>query len=202
MSYMTMNMSAPRIWGFDRDDTELRVAKDSGWRRSDLVWERLMEAGNAALCAKDLTRARRLFRQADLICGLAFAGDDPRRAATLASRAALLVQNGRLVQAERLQRRALQIWQHSNAYIERMEIRPRARSSLFHLRMEARHRDTYHDNMRHRLRLIAGETQATLRGLTAAGQGHRHFSRWNGEKPSVHDDTRKILAACLLMPDG
>lgn len=202
MSCTTTTTSAPRIWVFERHDPELRIARESGWSRCDLIWERLMEAANQAFLEGHPRRAGRLFRQAHLLARLGFAAGDPRRATSLAARALMLAHAGRLDRAEVLQRQALQIWRHVQHHIEHMDIRPRARSSLFHLRMEARHRATYHDNLRLRLSRIADETRASLGALTAPVPAHhRHFARWRGEKPSVHDDTRKILAACLLLPD-
>jgi len=109
---------------------------------------------------------------------------------------------GLQARAARLQARAQAAFDGIGAAIETAQIAPRARSSLFHLRMEARHRATFHANFRRRLTAIAGETAETIAALTAPrGPGHRHFSRWRGEKPPVFDDTRKILAACLLLPD-
>ena len=64
-----------------------------------------------------------------------------------------------------------------------MEIKPRIRSSLFHLRMEAKHRGQYQDNLRLRLGRIADETGETLAHLGRAQRPHRHFARWRGEKP-------------------
>src|SRR5690606_10607913 len=102
----------------------------------------------------------------------------------------------------RYQSDALAIWQNAPGQIAAMQIAPRSRSSLFHLRMETKHRDVFYDNMRKRFTRFAAETKETLRGLTApSAPPHRHFSRWRGERPSVHDDTRKIMAACLLIID-
>ncbi|QYX58621.1 tetratricopeptide repeat-containing protein [Roseovarius sp. SCSIO 43702] len=180
-------MFAPRIWGFDRADAEWHVARGAGWTRADLAWERLMETG----CAGTGKAARRRFLAADLLARLRFAPGDPRRATAAAAR-------WRLTGAEAHRLRALREWQGVESYIETLEIRPRARSSLFHLRMEARHRDTYHANLRKRLTAFATEMRETLEG-----EGHhRHAARWRGEKPTVFDDTRKLLAACLLIPDG
>jgi len=194
MSFMTMNMFAPRIWGFDRADAEWRTAREAGWSRADLAWERLMEAGCRSLektSDRSLFKAAsRCFLAADLLARARFAKGDPRRATAPAAR-------WRLNRTERLRDRALREWGGVAAYIETLEIRPRARSSLFHLRMEARHRDTYHANLRKRLSAFAAETGETLRGAGA----HRHASRWRGEKPTVFDDTRKLLSACLLIPD-
>lgn len=195
MSFTTMNTSAPRIWGFDASDTEMKLARAAGWSRADLVWERLMESALRDWDSGNRTGATRRFRIAHLLGRLCFARRDLRRAAGHAN---LCIATG----DARHQRAALAIWRECAPQIAAMRIAPRARSSLFHLRMEALHRDTYHDNLRLRISRIAAETEQTLRRLTApTGAGHRHFARWRGEKPNVHDDTRKVLAACLLLID-
>lgn len=202
MSFMTTNMSGRRIWGFRRDDREMQAARAAGWARADLVWERLMEAGNSQYCEGRIAKSAALFRQADLLARLAFDGSDLRRATSAASLARMALHKGDLRRAQSLQRRALCIWQNAPEQIARMKIAPRARSSLFHLRMEVKHRDTFHDNMRSRFARFVAETEETLRTLTApAPKAHRHFSRWRGERPSMYDDTRKIMGACLLIID-
>ena len=192
MSFMTTSMFVPPIWGFDRNDAEMRLALQAGWRRSDLIWERLMERALSEGRARDLWLA-------DWLARLRFSRGDPRRATAAAGRARA---SGRAASAAGLGRRALAEFAGVEAFIETLEIAPRARSSLFHLRMEARHRETYHDNMRLRLNKIAAETAEHLEALTSdARPSHRLFSRWRGEKPSVFDGTRKLLGACLLIPD-
>lgn len=194
MNSTTTNMSAPRIWAFSRGDAEWRLARDAGWTRADLAWERLMETGCRSLektSDRSLFKtAARAFLTADLLARARFASGDPRRATAAAAR-------WRLSGDDRHRQRALREWSGVDGYIETLEIRPRARSSLFHLRMEARHRDTYHANLRKRLSVFAAEMRDTLDGTGA----HRHASRWRGEKPPVFDDTRKVLAASLLIPD-
>ena len=203
MNSTITNMSVPHIWGFDRSDTEMRVARQAGWRRSDLVWERLMETANIAAQESGAQRcAWRLFRTADLLARLQFSDLDLRRAATAANMSILSARNGGTRNAEVYQRRALSIWQRAPQLIEAMQILPRSRSSLFHLRMEALHRDTYHGNLRTRIGKIADETRETLAQLTAPEKSpHRHYARWRGERPTVFDDTRKVLGACLLIMD-
>lgn len=205
MSFTTMNMYGPLIWGF-KSDTEMKVALEAGWSRSDVIWERLMEAALEAWedTPRKASRARsaRLFRMADLLARWRFDAHDLRLATSAANLAIVHRAAGRADQAERCQRRALQLWKGADRAIQDMQVLPRSRSSLFHLRMEALHRDTYHANLRTRIGRIAEETEATLRLLTS-GQtsGHRHASRWKGERPTVFDGTRKVLGACLLMID-
>lgn len=196
-------MSALHIWGFERGDTEMRLAREAGWRRSELVWERVMEAGNRAFDDGRLTRARWLFGLADRIAGASFAKGDPRRATAPAALARVNLQQGRTARAKAQVRRAMEEWAGVGDFIDSVEIRPRARSSLFHLRMEVRHRDTFHDNLRTRYRKFAEETRETMIGMAGDGPQatHRHFGRWRGEKPNIFDDTRRVLSACLLIPD-
>ncbi len=81
-----------------------------------------------------------------------------------------------------------------------MQIARRARSSLFHLRMETKHWDTYQDNTRIRMTAFARETAEALAALE---QGQpvacRLYARWRAEKAAVFDDTRQLLAAALLV---
>lgn len=195
MSFMTMTMFAPRIWGFKATDSEVLTARRAGWSYADLAWERLMERALRDWETGNKATATRRFRRAHLLARLWFSGDDLRSATGHAN---LCIATGSIEH----QRAALSIWRGAPRQIGEMQIAPRARSSLFHLRMEARHRDTYHGNLRLRINRIAAETEETLRCLTNDSPGkHRHFSRWRGEKPNVYDDTRKILAACLLLVD-
>ena len=203
MNFTTTNMFVPRIWGFDRGDAEMRLARQSGWTRADLIWERLMEAANTAIIDGNGPQATWYLRLSDGLAGLRFAKGDPRRATAAAGRALMLYRARKPARAIKLQKRAIDEFRCAADFIHGMQISPRARSSLFHLRMEALHRNTYHDNLRIRLGRIADETRESLALLTSpTSSGHRHYARWRGEKPSVFDDTRKILAACLLIPDG
>lgn len=203
MSYVEMNMFAPRIWGFDRDDAEMRMARASDWSRADLVWERLTEAAHAAYTSGDLRGTGRLLTAADWVGRLCFDHGDLRRANSAANRAILARSQGRTARAEALQKQALALWRGAGGQIDSLEFRPRSRSSLFHLRMEALHRDQFHANMRTRYHRIAAETEQALRLLTGATpQGRPLYARWRGEKPPVFDDSRKFLAAALALIDG
>lgn len=201
MSFTTTKPSVPRIWGFKRDDPTWQQARASGWTRADLMWERLMEAGNVAYCEARMARAGWLFFCADALARGRFAKGDLRRATAPAARAMVRLARGK--RADALIDTARRGWLVAPAAIADMEIRPRIRSSLFHLRMEAKNRAQYHENLRTRLGRIADETGETLAHMdNNGGQRHRHFSRWRGEKPTVFDGTRKVLGAALLIPDA
>lgn len=192
--------SVPRTWAFKRSDPDWQLAQTSGWTRSDLMWERLMEAGNEAYCAGRMGRAGRLFFCADALARGRFAPTDLRRATGPAARAKVRIAHGK--DAGALLELARQSWQMAPAALADMDIRPRIRSSLFHLRLEAKHRGQYQENLRLRLSRIADETVETLALMGSGASPHRHFSRWRGEKPTVFDGTRKVLAAALLIPDA
>ncbi len=200
MSYTITRRSVPRTWAFKRSDPDWLLAQRSGWTRADLMWERLMEAGNEAYCAGRMSRAARLFFCADALARGRFAPADLRRATAPAARAMVRLAQGK--DASALLALAHKGWQVAPAAVADMEIRPRIRSSLFHLRLEAKHRGQYQDNLRLRLGRITDETGETLAQMSSGAVHHRHFSRWRGEKPTVFDGTRKVLAAALLIPDA
>ena len=213
MSSMTTNMSAPPIWGSevvsggDHVPTgtadERAAALKAGWRAADLDWERLQEEANLRYRSGDAARAAKLWRRAGWIGLWRFRASDPRRATTLANLALADRLAGREARARRRYAKARRIWGEVDSFIAAMRIAPRARSSLFHLRMEAKHRDTYRQNMRVRMTAFARETAEALTALERAEPVTcRLYERWRGEKPAVFDDTRKLLAAALLIGVG
>lgn len=195
-----MTMSARPIWAFDKSDDEMRAALQAGWRRRDLWWERLQEAGNRALENGEAQTATRRFRKAFWLGRLGFAKDDPRRATGLANLACMARIGGSSARAERRYSTARELWRTAPAKLKKIHVQPRARSSLFHLRMELKHRRLYRANLLRRLRRFMRETEEALAALAQDEKPpHRLFSRWRGEKPPVFDDTRKLMAACLLI---
>ncbi len=213
MSSMTTNMSAPPIWGSEMASgvdhvptataAERAAALKAGWRTADLNWERLQEEANLRYRSGDTARAVKLWRRAGWIGLWRFRVSDPRRATTLANLALADRRAGREARARRRYAKARRIWGEVDSFIAAMQIAPRARSSLFHLRMEAKHRDTYQQNMRIRMTAFARETAEALAALERAEPVTcRLYERWRGEKPAVFDDTRKLLAAALLVGVG
>jgi hypothetical protein len=79
-------------------------------------------------------------------------------------------------------------------------MKPRVRSSLFHLRMELRHRELYQSGVLARIAEIVAETGATFAALERNSDATgRHFARWRAEKPPIFDDTRRMISSCLLV---
>lgn len=170
------------------------------WRRADAVWERLQEDGNARLAAGDTAGAARCFRRAKWLAALTFRRGDPRRATTLANLALADRLAGREARARRRYARARAAWAGVEGYIARMEIAARSRSARLERAMEGRQLETFRQNMRIRM---TGFARATAAALAALEEGQpvtaRLAERWAAEKPPVQDDTRRLLAAALLV---
>ncbi len=198
-----MSMSERLTLASDRQDTELRTALAAGWKKRDLRWEKLQEEGNACFDRGDTVGAVRAWRRAWWLALLTIPAGDPRRVTSLANLAHCDRIAGREARARARFARALKLWGGIDDFIADMNVARRARSSLFHLRMEALHWDTYQGNMQTRFRAFAAETAGALEAL-AGGQPVtcRLAGRWRGEKPSVFDDTRKFLSAALLIGGG
>jgi hypothetical protein len=192
-------MSARLISASERGNA-MRAARAAGWRRRDLWWEVLQERANADWAAGRRRRAAWAFRLAHWLALAGLPARDARRATGLANLGLLARARGDERTAAARYRRALRLWSAVPAALPELEIRPRARSSLFHLRMELRHGETYRANLRARLGRFVAEAAASLEAL-ARGEAPpvRLHERWRGEKPAVYDDTRKLLAACLLI---
>ena len=181
-------------------DMECAAACAAGWHGFDIGWERLQERAYAALRTGDRKRAARLFRSAWWLAISNLSRNDPRYATSLANAgmAAWLVGNYAL--ARRHYARALRLWGAVPGWVEDMTIARRARSSLFHLRMEAKHWDTYQGNLRHRARYFAREAATCLDAATHGVPAFfRLYDRWRGERPALFDDMRKSLGAALLL---
>ncbi|WP_282608665.1 hypothetical protein [Pelagibius sp. Alg239-R121] len=194
---MTMSAEPTSV---SEPNPELAAALAAGWRRCDLEWEQLQEAGNAALLNGEDARAVSLFLKAYRLAFFRFRRGDPRYATSLANAGLAARMRGRKGQADRRYDKAMMLWGQVPNQIGQLQIKPRARSSLFHLRMEARHWETYRANMEARLGGFVGETSECLQAIAQGDKPlHRLYARWRGEQPSVFDDTRKLLAAALLL---
>ena len=108
--------------------------------------------------------------------------------------------NGLRWPARRFYRIAAADWAGVPGILGDIEIKPRARSSLFHLRLEAKHSAAFRENRIARLKAMVEECGECLECLLAeVPVPHRLYDRWLGEKPPIYDDARKLLSACLLV---
>ncbi|MGH7928587.1 MAG: hypothetical protein ACREQV_12415 [Candidatus Binatia bacterium] len=77
-----------------------------------------------------------------------FDANDPRRAASLNNLGIGLRIEDNDDESERLYRDSEQAWKNAALWIEEMRLQPRARSSLFHLRLESNHARIYNARIR------------------------------------------------------
>jgi hypothetical protein len=81
-----------------------------------------------------------------------------------------------------------------------------ARSSLFHLRMEQRHRPAYEARWRIKWAELAAEARERIGAgaftLIPAEQAGECLARWRRERPAMLNDTRKLMAAVFLLACG
>ena len=180
----------------------------AGWSEADLNWETVAERTAEALARGDHTRAKDEAGEAVQIARANFETIDPRLGTALANFGVSLNLSGGKGGGASLLREALEVWRASGPWIARMDAPRMARSSLFHMRMEARHRDTYRARWQLRWREMAEEAKARLAtpgpspgdlGSSAA----QALARWRRERPAMLNDTRKLMAAAflLLVPD-
>ncbi len=182
------------------DRVQSRIARNSGWNRSDIVWERWQEEANRLLRRGRPLAAAVRFVAADFVAVLRFDDRDPRRIASTANLGFALRLIGLRWPARRFYRIASAGWTGVPDILGDIEIKPRARSSLFHLRLEAKHRAAFRENRIARLRAIVEECGECLECLLEERPvPHRLYDRWLGEKPPIYDDARKLLSACLLI---
>lgn len=189
---------ALETWSFD----ELLSA---GWRESDLAWEEAAEQTAQALSENDYTRAKEQAGQALRIAREDFEPIDPRLGTSFANYGLCLGLAGDSEGVASLFLKGLETWRATGPWIARMEAPRVARSSLFHMRMEALHRDTYRARWQQRWQEIAAEAKTRLEALTVANGAiaaptHDPVALWHRERPAMLNDTRKLMAAaCLLL---
>ena len=134
----------------------------------------------------------------------AFGEFDPRLGTSCANRAALLAATGRGEAAGLLLRDARAVWAGCDGWVAAMTAPRVARSSMFHMRMEQRHRGAYEERWREKWAVWLAEARGRLGGeealvlATAAGAAEA-LARWRREKPAMLNDTRKLMAAAVLL---
>ena len=180
--------------------TELLAA---GWSEADLAWEAAAERAAEAAAAADHVRAKEAAGRALQIARAEFEAIDPRLGTGLANYGLCLALAGEGDGTATLLREALEVWRGTGPWIARMDAPRMARSSLFHMRMEARHRDTYRARWQERWREIAADAKARLEALNAAdapcAAAAEALALWRRERPAMLNDTRKLMAAAFLL---
>jgi len=180
----------------------LRELLNAGWSEADLAWEAAAERTAEAVRQKDFMLAKGEAGQALRIARADFEPIDPRLGTSLANYGLCLSLAGNNQGVASLFDKARQAWHGAGPWIARMDAPRVARSSLFHLRMEARHRDTYRARWQQRWREIATEAMKRLDALDASNvtaPESEALLLWRRERPAMLNDTRKLMAAAFLL---
>jgi len=177
----------------------LRELLNAGWSEADLAWEAAAERTADAVDKKDTLRAKEEAGQALRIARADFEPIDPRLGTSLANYGLCLSLSGDTQGVASLFAKAREAWHRTDPWIARMDAPRVARSSLFHLRMEARHRDTYRALWQQRWREMAAEAMKRLDALDATTPAPDVLSVWRRERPAMLNDTRKLMAATYLL---
>ena len=176
----------------------------AGWIPEELEWESEAEAAMACLAAEDVAEAGARFARMVRIAHANFGGEDPRLGTSLANHGAVLVASGQAEVSGLSIRDARRIWRDCDAWIAKMTAPRVARSSLFHMRMEQRHRGEYEARWRVKWAELSAEArervgeEGALALLSAAEAGER-LARWRRERPAMLNDTRKLMGAVILL---
>ena len=133
-------------------------------------WEARVRDGLAAFQAGRVDEAYAAWRSAAAIAR-AFDADDPRRAASRTHLALCHAAAGNDAAGRRAFRRALRAWEAAEGWVARMAVPQRARSSGFHLRLQAKHPGGYDAVARAEFAKLLGA------GRAAALTGGAHLAR-------------------------
>jgi len=175
----------------------------AGWTETELEWEALTETCVCALAARETKAGHEAAAQAVQVARATFDVDDPRLGTALANHALCLAERDG-DNAGRLLREATGIWRRNGPWVETMTAPRSARSSLFHLRMELRHRETYEENWRIKWRDMAKDALRRVAGTADPApidpeRAAAALAAWQRERPAMLNDTRKLLAAVRLL---
>ena len=169
------------------------------WTTADADWERLQVEAAEAVAANDLDGAASSWSAALRTARANFEADDPRLATSLANYATALRQRSEPVPAI-LWEEALGIWDEAAVWLARRRLAPRARSSIFHLRLEARHAGAYDANLRRRASALLDEARAATAAIAAGAPGKGpDRAAFRAFRSARRDALRKVLAAAHLL---
>jgi hypothetical protein len=176
----------------------------AGWSEADLDWERTAERTAGAAARGDHALANDQAGEAVRIARASFEAIDPRLGTALANFGLCLEQVSGKGGGQRLFGEARDVWRASGPWIARLDAPRMARSSLFHMRMELRHRETYRARWQVRWREMAEEAKVRLGNLGASpgdleASAAEALARWRRERPALLNDTRKLMAATFLL---
>ena len=177
-----------------------RVLERAGWTNAELIWEQIQETAADSERAGDYAEAAELWRGALELAREHLSSGDSREAASLACVAVAERRSGDAATARRWFDEALALWDAGERWVESLEPTRSARSSTFHLRLQAKHPGGYDRFPRERFRRLAVEGRAVIAARRAGlSDESDRLDRWRRERPNGFDDRRKLLGAVLLI---
>ncbi len=181
------------------DGPDPQLLERAGWTPEELFWEELSEAALALPPAE----AAPYWREAAEAARLALAPEDARQATALANLALAETLTGRATEARALLEEAARRWQAAAPWVEALAPERRARSSLFHLRLQRKHPGGYDHWSRERYAaLYEAGREALARRLAGSYRPEDPLAAWRHAKPEGFEDARRLLAArYLIAPD-
>ena len=180
-----------------------RLLERAGWTNAEVIWEQIQEAAAESERAGDHAEALELWRGALDLAREHLRPDDLRVAASLASVAAGERHFGDAATSQRMFDEALALWDTGDGWVESLKPATLARSSTFHLRLQAKHPGGYDRFPRERYRTLAREGRAILAARRDGLPDELdRLDRWRRERPNGFSDWRKLLGAVLLVAAG
>ncbi len=180
-------------------DIDPQVLLRAGWSPEELYWEELSEAALALPHREALP----YWREAAAIAPEALAVQDARQATSLANLALAEALDGRTEEAASLLAQAERRWEEAAAWLATLKPERRARSSLFHHRLQSKHPGGYDHWSRERYDALFAAGKEAL-GDRRQGR-HRPtspYATWQALRPAGFDDARRLIAAVhLIAPD-
>ena len=180
-----------------------RLLELAGWTNAEVIWEQIQEA--AAECTLDgaPAEAADLWRGGLELAREHLAPGDLRVATSLANVALVERTAGDAATANRMLGEALALWDAGKRWIASLKPAAMARSSTFHLRLQAKHPGGYDRFPRERYRTLALEGRAILAARRdGLPDESGRLERWRRERPDGFNDWRKLLGAVLLIAAG
>ena len=177
-----------------------RLLERSGWANAEVIWEQIQETAADSERSGDHAEAAELWRGALDLAREHLPRDDLRLAASIASVAVAERRTGDVTTATRMFDEALALWDAGGRWVASLKPIPSARSSTFHLRLQAKHPGVYDRFPRERFRSLAMEGQVVIAARRAEQPDEfDRLERWRRERPDGFDDWRKLLGAVLLI---
>lgn len=170
----------------------------AGWTQADLEWEARTETAISCAAADDPSGARAAAAEALRIARAGFKDGDPRLGTAVANQAWARAGAGDTRAAEALIEEARRHWSSAGLWIGGLKAPRVARSSLFHMRMEQRHRETYEGRWREEWSKLAEEARRRLSERQQVTPSAA-LERWRRSRPAMLNDTRKLMAAAILL---